>query len=65
MMEQRTTKEGVTLPGGMEYGQFRREIESLATDSLPALDLQTVRVESVEPIDGAYRVTISGVERTT
>lgn len=61
---ERVEKEGVTLPSGVDLGQLRVEVISLATDSLPKLDLGTVRVESLSKRDdGCYDIKITGEPR--
>lgn len=57
----RVEKAGIGLPGAVEYAKIGHEIELLARDSMPKLDLSTVRLEEVQQReDGNYEMVISG-----
>ena len=58
---ERVQKTGMGLPAAVEYDKISHEIELLARDSMPKLDLSTVRLEAVEQRkSGNYAIVISG-----
>ena len=57
----RIEKSAVGPPSALALDGLTEEIGLIATDSLPKLDCDTVRIETVERFDdGAHRITISG-----
>ena len=44
-----------------QLDQIRQEVELIAVDSLPKLDMSTVRIEQIDRLDDGMReITISG-----
>ena len=57
----RIEKSAIGPPSALTLDGLREEIVLIATDSLPKLDCDTVRIETVERFDdGAHQITISG-----
>ena len=57
----RIEKSAIGPPSALALDGLTEEIGLIATDSLPKLDCDTVRIETVERFDDcSHRVTISG-----
>ena len=60
---ERIEKSGVAPVSALELDGLRHEIELLAYDSIPKLDIDTVRIEKIEVLDDRMRrTTISGIK---